>query len=125
LPTCWHSSDMANIVEFQVPQGLAPQPTEQAAQVAREVGYTKNRLFRESGEVLGRGLGAALRPVGEQLDKMVADSERHTTFAQISHGAALYSSLYGDLTAQWNQTAAKADPNDTSIMQGFREHVLG
>jgi len=115
---------MPNIIELPGPNTTL-QPNEQAANVAREKGYIENRFARETGQALGRGVSAALRPVGQAIDKMVDDAERHTTFAQISHGAALYSSLYGELTSQWSQIANKSDPNDTSVMQGFREHVLG
>jgi hypothetical protein len=115
---------MPNIIELPGPNTTL-QPNEQAANVAREKGYIENRFARETGQALGRGVSAALRPVGQALDKMVDDAERHTTFAQISHGAAIYSQLYGDLTSQWSQIANKSDPNDTSVMQGFREHVLG
>lgn len=70
----------------------------------------------------GQALGTAISHVGGQVG---ADIDRHNTAAWIGHGAATYSSLYGDLTQQWNELAAKSDPNDTSIAQGFKEKVLG
>lgn len=36
----------------------------------------------------------------------------------------MYASLFGDSLEKWRDLANKSDPNDTSIMQGFKEHVL-
>ncbi len=112
---------MANITEYSTPQGDNVQPDEKATTAAREAAFAKNRFGREAGESIGRGISS----FGPPLQKMAADAERHTTFAQIGHGAAAYSSLFGDLTQQWNKIATESDPNDTSVMQGFREKVLG
>lgn len=36
----------------------------------------------------------------------------------------MYASLFGDSLEKWRDLANKSDPNDTSIMQGFKEHIL-
>lgn len=108
---------MANITEFDTPIGLVPQPSDRAASTAREAGTAKNIYAREAGQELG----GAISKVGGQVG---AEIDRHNTMAQIGHGAATYSSLWSDLTQQWNELASKSDPNDTSIQQGFKEKVL-
>lgn len=88
-----------------------------AANTAREAGRTKDVLLREA----GRTLGGAISHVGGQIG---AEIDRHNTMQWIGHGAAASSSLHSDFTRQWNEVAAKADPNDTSIFQGFKEKIL-
>lgn len=108
---------MANITEFNAPLGVVPEPTDRAASTAREAGTAKNIYAREAGQALGGAIAKVGRQAGEEID-------RHNTMAWIGHGASTYSSLWGDLTQQWNEIAAKSDPNDTSIQQGFKEKVL-
>src|SRR5260221_4338647 len=108
---------MPNITEYTTPTGMTLLPDERAAGTAREAGRTKDILYREA----GRTLGTAISQVGGQIG---ADIDRHNAAQWIGHGAATYSSLYGDLTQKWNDVAAKADPNDVSIAQGFREQML-
>ncbi len=108
---------MPNITELNAPTGLTLQPDERAAQTAREAGRTKDVLIRES----ARTLGTAITHVGGQIG---AEIDKHNNAQWISHGGATYSSLYSDLSQQWNELAAKSDPNDTSIKQGFQEKML-
>jgi hypothetical protein len=105
-----------NIIELRAPL-VAPEPTDIAATTAREAGTVENRFAREAGASVGGAISRVGAQVGQQID-------RHVTSQWIGHGAANYSSLYGNLTQQWNDLAAKSDPNDTSIKQGFIEKVL-
>ena len=107
---------MPNITEYNAPIDQV-RPDEQAASVAREAGGMQNKFGREAGE----SLGGAIARVGGQIGTMLDD---HVASTFISHGAASYASLFSNLTQQWNNTASKADPNDSSIMAGFTEHVL-
>ncbi len=112
---------MANIVEYNNQPGQTVRADESAASVAANAAGAHHRMARDVGESLRHGITSLGTPVQEVANEY----ERHQTFQQISHGAASYSSLYGDLTQQWNKLASQSDPNDTSVMQGFREHVLG
>ncbi len=107
---------MPNITEYNAPIDQV-RPDEQAAGVAREAGAMQNKFGREAGE----SLGGAIARVGGQIGTMLDD---HVASTMISQGAASYASMFSDLTQQWNNTAAHADPNDSSIMAGFTEHVL-
>lgn len=108
---------MANIQQFTTPLGIVPNPDDRAASTAREAGTAKNIYAREAGQALG----GAISKVGGQAGEVI---DRHNTMAWIGHGAATYSSLWGDLTQQWNELASKTDPNNTSIQQGFKERAL-
>jgi hypothetical protein len=108
---------MPNIPQYNAPVGLVPQPTDMAAATAREAGTLENRFARETGEAIGGAISRVGGQIGQEIDQ-------HMAAAAISHGASSYSQLYGDLTQQWNQVAAQSDPNDTSVMQGFKEKVL-
>ena len=107
---------MPNITEYTAPIDQV-RPSDAAADTAREAGAVENRFAMEAGETLG----SAISRVGNQLGQVV---DNHVASTMISHGAATYASLFADLTKQWNETAAKADPNDSSIMAGFTEKVL-
>lgn len=109
---------MPNITEYNVPTGLDITPTDRASTTARESGTTKNIFLREAGQALGTSISHVGGQIGQELD-------RHAAAQWISHGATTYSSLHADLTQQWNEVASKADPNDTSIAQGFKEKILG
>jgi len=89
-----------------------------AATTAREAGRVKDIFAKEGSRALGLGVTRLGSQIGAEID-------RHNTAQWIGHGAATYSSLYGDLTQQWNELASKSNPNDTSIMQGFQEQTLG
>jgi hypothetical protein len=106
-----------SITEYTAPTGLTPQPTDIAASTAREAGAVENRLGHETGEALGGAIGR----VGGQLG---AEVDNHLTSQAIGQGAAASAQMYSDLTSQWNQLAAKTDPNDASISQTFREKTL-
>lgn len=108
---------MANIQEISSPADLTIHPDDRAATTAREAGTVINRFGREAGQTLG----GAISHVGAQVG---AEIDRHETMRAIAHGAATYSSLYGNLTQQWNDIASKADPNDVSVGQGFKEKAL-
>lgn len=88
-----------------------------AANTAREAGRTKDVLLREA----GRTLGGAISHVGGQIG---ADIDQHVAAQWIGHGAATSASLHSDFVQQWNKAASDADPNDTSIAQGFKENIL-
>lgn len=107
---------MPNIREYSAPD-RSPQPTDRVLDTAREVGMLKDRFSRQTGEALGSAVANIGRQFGEAAD-------RHVEAQWISHGAVVNSSLFSDLTAQWNHLASSTDPNDTSIAQGFKEHVL-
>jgi hypothetical protein len=98
------------------------QPENEAASVAMKVGNDKERFASQSGNAIGGAV--ANRPLGNYLDQQQQLAENQQASQAIGHGAAVYSSLYSDLTDQWNQIAAKSDPNDTSVAQGFKEHIL-
>lgn len=108
---------MPNITEYTTPLALVPQPDDRAVSTAREAGTVKNIFARETGQAIGTAISHVGGQVGEAID-------RHLAMQWIGHGAAAYSSLYGEMTQQWNDVAAKSDPNDTSIAQGFKEKVL-
>lgn len=108
---------MPNITQFNAPQGDIPQPTERAESTAREVGTVFNRLGREQGEAIGGAISRVGGQIGQQIDD-------HNTSQAIGHGAAVYSSLFSDLTNRWNDLAKNADANDNSVQQGFTEKVL-
>ncbi len=108
---------MPNITELRAPVNLVPEPTDRAADTAREAGSIQNRLARQAGSAMGSAIARTGGQIGDEINRHIANQ-------QISQGAATYSSLYGNLTQQWNEIAAKTDPNDTSIKQGFEERVL-
>lgn len=108
---------MARIAEYNSPTGLLPEPDAGAARTALEVGNQKNRFAREQGSTLG----GAISTVGGQLGRQV---DQHIASQMIGHGSAVSTALWANLTQQWNTTASKADVNDTSIGQGFREKNL-
>lgn len=109
---------MPNITEYNAPAGLDITPSDRASTTARESGTTKNIFAREAGQALGTAISHVGGQIGAELD-------RHNAAQWIGHGAATYSSLHADLTQQWNHLASQADPNDTSIAQGFQEKILG
>lgn len=109
---------MPNITEYNAPAGLDITPSDRASTTARESGTTKNIFLREAGQALGTAISHVGGQVGAEID-------RHNAAQWIGHGAATYSSLHADLTQQWNELASKADPNNTSIAQGFQEKILG
>lgn len=118
---------MPNIQTYNAPPGLTVRPDEQAASVAREAGMVENRFTREGADAQERGtaeIGRSVAQVGSVVQDYFNKAQQHQTFEQVSHGATAYSSLYSNLTQQWNQLAAQADPNDTSIQQGFSEKTL-
>ena len=106
-----------NIAQYNMPVGDVPKASDVAVSTAREVGTVENRLGREAGDAIG----GAISKVGGQLGDVV--DSYHASQA-IGHGAASFATLYGNLNQTWNETAAKADPNDQSISQGFKEHTL-
>jgi hypothetical protein len=106
---------MPNIIELRAP-ATAPEPTDIAATTAREAGAVENRFAREA----GTSLGGAISRVGGQVGAEIDD---HLASQAISHGSAVSSQAFADLSQQWNTLREKTDPNDTSIAAGFNEKV--
>jgi hypothetical protein len=109
-----------NIPQYVSPAGDVPQPTDLAANTAREAGMVQNRFAREGGESIGAGIGA----VGGAIQLRVNDWQNHVDQQQIGHGAAVSTRLYANLMDSLNTSMANADPNDQSVGQGFREKNL-
>lgn len=111
---------MPNIIQFNANAGEAPQPTDMAANTAREAGAVINRFGRESGSAVGSAIGSLGRPVQE----LVNDAQNHVDQQQIGHFSATSTQLYADLMGKLNTAMATADPNDMSVAQGFNEKLL-
>ena len=73
-----------------------------------------------SGEVIGQsikqGIGAVQQGIGE-VEKHVAQSETSKLMADFATAQA-------ELTTQWRDTAAKADPNDHDVADRFMQEVV-
>lgn len=111
---------MPNIQEYDNPLGKNLQPNESAALTAVHAASERNRLFREEGSVLGRGVSSFGRPLQEMANR----AEDAQAMQMISHGSATSSALWASLTQDMNNTMKGADPNDTSVGQGLREKVI-
>jgi len=69
------------------------------------------------GNMQGRMAESTIKTVGNE----VVDYLQHR---EVSQGSAAYAGLNDKLTQQWNEIAKKADPNDPTVAQQFRETVL-
>ena len=107
---------MGQILEYNAQPRDIPQPTDLAANTAREVGSQQNRLLRESGTAIG---GAIARTGGE----LGQDYDNHIAGQMIGHGSAVSAELTANLTKQIDDTMSRADPNDISAGKGQRENV--
>jgi len=71
----------------------------------------------------GREIGTPYREMGEQVGKassqLGAFITQHETMSEISQGSAALAVMHNNLTTQWNQIAATADPNDHTIQEKF------
>lgn len=97
---------------------LRPSETgvESVAQGARRIGA----LGREAGSELaeaGRAIGGGIKAAGDA-------AVDYFTHKEISGGAPKFANLQDTLTQQWNDIASKADPNDPTVAQQFREKVV-
>src|SRR5262245_9779407 len=110
---------MPNIREFQTPAlDLRATETgvEATAAAARRIGSFYNAA------------GAALQRTGERFGSAIRDAGdayvRYEDHRQISQGAAEGAGIINGLNQEWNDIAKKADPNDPSVAQKFREERL-
>ena len=106
---------MPNIVEYNAPQGLTHlEPsnvgTESWALAGRRIGVGYNEM--------GREIGGAIAHVGGQVGEQI---DRHEAFSQISAGSPQLAAASANMTDDLNAAMKNADPNDTSIGQGFME----
>jgi hypothetical protein len=80
----------------------------------------------------GRGIGAqynqigadyqnAIDRVGQPVAKII---DNHETMTDISEGSASLAAMRNNFTTQWNQMAAKLDPNDKSIQGTFLDNTV-
>ena len=109
-----------NIVQYNSPENQTLHPDEGAASVAREAGAIENRLGLEKGSAIGRGISVLGYPIQEAANR----AEEHVNSQLIGHGSATSTQLMLDMNQRWNEIATKADPNDTSVGQGYREKIL-
>ncbi len=107
---------MANIVEFDAPQGRTPQPTDRAEQTAVHAAIHLDRFAREGGLALGHAVSEVGGQIGQRIDDHIAGQ-------MIGHGSVVSSALTANLTKQITDTMTKADLNDISVGQGLRENV--
>lgn len=111
---------MPNIKEYEAP-ALGLQPSDRGAASFAAVGRRAGAFYSQAaGSIAGAGarLGSGIASVG---DAAVAYMDHR----EISAGTAKSAQLFDSLTQSWNETAQKADPNDPSVANKWREEVLG
>ena len=120
---------MPNIQTFGLPANVGITPSDRGIGTAQNAAVEQNRMSRESGSILGHAISQVGGQLGKQEDSEIfrraQEAYQHDVHQQISAGSVNYSALYGNLSAGWSETAAKAPLNDTSIAAGFAEHTLG
>lgn len=85
-------------------------------QGARRIGALGSAAASQIAET-GRDIGSGIKAVGDA-------AVNYFTHKEISSGAAIFANLQDTLTQQWNDVATKADPNDPTVANRFREQVL-
>lgn len=101
-----------NIVEYNNPiDGL--RPSEQGVQAAVQAGRRIGVFYHQEGEDIGGGVSE----LGKQYEDQV-------TRQQLSHGLAVQSQMWSNLSDDWNTTAKSADVNDASVGQKWRESTM-
>ena len=110
---------MPNIAIYS-PERMGLQPNERAtdalAQQARTVGGFYDRAASSTRQ-LGQEYSSAIRMVGSVMDDIVSAKE-------ISSGGKAYAEVQRDLSKAWDDTAQKADPNDSGVAQRFTSEVM-
>lgn len=110
---------MPNIREFTSDVNtIRPSETgiDAVAQGARRIGALHSAAAGEL-STAGRDIGSGIKAAGDAAVDFI-------THKEISAGAPKFANLQDTLTQQWNDIASKADPNDPSVAQKFREQVL-
>lgn len=135
---------MANIKEYDNPvAGLRPSETgveavsaaarrsgqffREAAQSTKNYGRDVQQLGQET-----RALGGETAQVGDQnarnLGSAVADAGKvavdYLDHQQVAQGAVAYAGMNDRLTNAWNDIVKRADPNDPTVADQFREQIL-
>lgn len=80
----------------------------------------------------GRSIGSQYRQIGQDYQQAVdrfgtpiaQAIDQHEYMDDVSQGSAAWSALFNNKTTQWNEMAAKADPNDKSIQAKFLDNNL-
>ena len=113
---------------------LALQPTERGVDALLQTARRAGALYREAaGAITGAAeagataAGDVARSMGGVANAVVEGLQQQETYAghrEISKGAAAGAQLFSNLTAEWDDTVKKADPNDPSVAAKFRETVL-
>lgn len=94
--------------------------TEMLARETERLGAQTSALGTEKGNLItgeGARLGSAVAAAGDAAVKQVEHD-------QVSRGSAGYAAMWADLTKQWNDLSAKADPTDPTVAQGFMSSVV-
>lgn len=107
---------MANIREVSAPD-LSLRPDDRAAESLANSGRRIAALYNQQGEAksdTGRKIAGVVTDVGGVVVKAAEHRE-------VSQGAAEAAKTLAGLDKEWNDTVAKADPNDPSVGAKFRE----
>ena len=100
-----------NIAQYNSPVDKL-QPSDIGAEALARAGRTIGGLGHEEGELYNR----TIDQVGGQIAQGI---DQHETMTEISQGSAALAALHNNLTSQWNQTQANADPNNKAIQSQF------
>lgn len=99
----------SNIEQFNAGAGKL-QPSETGVEALARAG----RIEKENYDQAGRTYGGVLDQAGQQLTK-------YETMSEISQGSAALAVMHNNLSAQWNNQAVSANPNDNTIQQKFMD----
>src|SRR4051794_3883154 len=111
---------MANIREYNAPEGIGLRPSEVGVDARAAAGRRGGAFFNQASEALNQE-GARWKSTITDVGDVAVKWEDHR---EIASGAATFARMQANLTEQWNDIAKNADPNDPSIAKKFREEVV-
>lgn len=104
---------MPNIVEYNAGTDVGLRPREGAISSTVQTGRARAAAMQSVGNDLGAGIATVGKAYQEQ-----------TTRSELSAGSASSVALTEKLTTEWNQLAATADPNDSTLAAKWRQDRL-
>lgn len=99
-------------------------PQNIGAETEASSAYRVNRFYTEEGASMEQAFRQAGVDVGTGIKNFGQAVEDNIYRKELSRGTAGEASLIDNVTQQWDQTVAKADPNDPNVAATFRAQVL-